>query len=93
LSILQKNIEYTFRCAKELKVVFFNCDWFDPISGTIVDNFGMVEFKHNSHLSGANIVLAHQVQQVYYLSYPHPSLKKWWVIYKVNPEMHTRQYD
>jgi hypothetical protein len=30
---------------------------------------------------------------VYYLCYPHPSLKKWWVVYKVNPEMHTRRYD
>jgi hypothetical protein len=30
---------------------------------------------------------------VYYVSYPHPSLKNWWVIYKVNPEMHTRRYD
>jgi hypothetical protein len=30
---------------------------------------------------------------VYYLSYPHPSLKNWWVVYKVNPEMHTRRYD
>jgi hypothetical protein len=38
-------------------------------------------------------LLAHQVQQVYYLSYPHPSLKIWWVVYKVNPEMHTRRYD
>jgi hypothetical protein len=30
---------------------------------------------------------------VYYLSYPHPSLKNWWVVYKVNPEMHTHWYD
>jgi hypothetical protein len=30
---------------------------------------------------------------VYYLSYPHPSLKIWWVVYKVNPEMHTHRYD
>jgi hypothetical protein len=30
---------------------------------------------------------------VYYLSYPHPSLKNWWVVYKVNPEMHTHRYD
>ena len=91
--ILQKIIEYTFGGAKELRVVFFDCEWFDPISGTRVDEFGMVEVKHNSRLSGINIVLAHQAQQVYYLSYPHPSLKNWWVVYKVNPEMHTRRYD
>jgi hypothetical protein len=30
---------------------------------------------------------------VYYLSYPHPSFKNWWVVYKVHPEMHTHQYD
>jgi hypothetical protein len=30
---------------------------------------------------------------VYYLNYPHPSLKNWWVLYKVNPEMHTHRYD
>jgi hypothetical protein len=30
---------------------------------------------------------------VYYLSYPHPSLKNWWVVYKVNPKMHTHRYD
>jgi hypothetical protein len=30
---------------------------------------------------------------VYYLSYPHPSFKNWWVIYKVRSEMHTHQYD
>jgi hypothetical protein len=30
---------------------------------------------------------------VYYLSYPHPRLKNWWAVYKVNPEMHTCRYD
>jgi hypothetical protein len=38
-------------------------------------------------------LLAHQAQQVYYLSYPHPSFKNWWVVYKVRPEMHTHRYD
>jgi hypothetical protein len=28
--VLHKIIEYTFGGAKELKVVFFQCDWFDP---------------------------------------------------------------
>jgi hypothetical protein len=93
--VLQNIIEYTFGGAKKLRVVFFECEWFDPVSGTRVDDFGMVEVKHNSRLSGRdnNIVLAHQAQQVYYLSYPHPSLKNWWVVYKVNPEVHPRRYD
>jgi hypothetical protein len=30
---------------------------------------------------------------VYYLSYPHPILKVWWVAYKVNPEVHPERYD
>jgi hypothetical protein len=41
--ILQKIIEYMFGGNKELKVVFFECDWFDPVNDTIVDDFGMVE--------------------------------------------------
>jgi hypothetical protein len=58
-----------------------------------VDDFGMVVVKHESHYTDINLLLAHQVQQVYYLSYPHVSLKNWWVVYKVNPEIHTRRYD
>jgi hypothetical protein len=73
--------------------VFFQCDWFDPIHGTRVDDFGMVEVKHESCYTGINLLLAHQAQQVYYLSYPHVSLKNWWMVYKVNPEIHTHRYD
>jgi hypothetical protein len=29
-----------------LRVVFFQCDWFDPINGTRVDDFSMVEVNH-----------------------------------------------
>jgi hypothetical protein len=73
--ILQNIVEYTFGGAKELKVMFFQCDWFDPINSTRVDEFGIVEVKYESHYLGSNILLAHQVQRVYYLSYPHPSFK------------------
>jgi hypothetical protein len=45
--------------------VFFYSDWFDLISGIRMDDFGMVEVKHNSRLLGTSIVLAHQAQQVY----------------------------
>jgi hypothetical protein len=55
--------------------MFFQCDWFDPVNDTKVDDFGMVEVKHESRYSGSNLLFAHQAQQVYYLSYPHPSLK------------------
>jgi hypothetical protein len=30
---------------------------------------------------------------MHYLSYHHPSFKNWWVVYRVLPKMHTRQYD
>ena len=55
----------------------------------------MVEVKHTSRYSanGNNVVLAHQVQQVYYLSYPHSKLKNWWVVFNVNPEVHPHRYD
>jgi hypothetical protein len=91
--ILQNIIEYTFSGAKELKVVFFQCDLFNPINDTRVDDFGMVEVKHESRYSESNLLLAHQAQHVYYLSYPPPSFKNWWAVYKVRPKMHTRQYD
>jgi hypothetical protein len=90
--VLQKIIEYTFCGNKLLKVVFFECDWFDPVNIIIVDDFGMVEVKHESCYSGNNLLFAHQAQQVYYLSYPHESMKHWWVVHKVNPKMDTR-YD
>jgi hypothetical protein len=79
--VLQKIIEYTFGGTKELNDVFFQCDWFDPIHGTRVDDFGMVEVKHESRYTGINLLLAHQTQQVYYLSYPHISLKNggWYI--------------
>jgi hypothetical protein len=91
--ILQKIIEYKFGGTKELKVVFFECDWFDLVNDTRVDNFGMVMVKHESRYSCNNLLFAHQVQQVYYLSYPRESMKHWWVVYKVNHEIDTRRYD
>ena len=73
--VLQNIVKYEFDGPKPLSVVFFECDWFHPHSGTRVDNFGMVEVKHGSKLQGQdNVVLAYQAEQVYYLPYPHPSL-------------------
>jgi hypothetical protein len=73
--IINKIIEFSFVENEELKVVFFNCDWFDSNNGTRQNQFGMVEVKHNERLRGyAKLVLAHQIEQVYYLSYPHQKL-------------------
>jgi hypothetical protein len=60
--VLQKIIEYTFGGTKELKVVFFHCDWFDLVNGTRVDDLGMLEVKHESRYSGNNLLFAHQAQ-------------------------------
>jgi hypothetical protein len=75
-----------------MKTVFFDCDWFDPYHGTRENNFGIVEVKHAHRLHGCDpFVLAHQVEQVYFMSYPCEKLCAWWVVYRVNPHerLHT----
>jgi hypothetical protein len=45
----------------------------------------MVEIKHNAKLSGNDdFILAHQIEQVYYLKYPCEKLVAWQIVYKVN---------
>jgi hypothetical protein len=49
----------------------------------------MVEVKHELKTSACSkFVFAHQVDQVYYISYPFETLKATWVVYKVN--LHER---
>ncbi|WVZ90630.1 hypothetical protein U9M48_036915 [Paspalum notatum var. saurae] len=64
--VLQNIVELVFSGPKELKVVFFECDWFDPCNGTRVDKYGMVEVKHSSRLPSHinSVVLANQAQQM-----------------------------
>jgi hypothetical protein len=72
--------------------VFLDCDWFDLNQGTRENKFGMVEVKHTHRLCGCDsFVLAHQVEQVYYMSYLCEKLSVWWVVYRVNPRewLHT----
>jgi hypothetical protein len=46
----------------------------------------MVEVKHANRLCGCDpFILAHQVEQVYYMLYPCEKLSPWWVVYRVNP--------
>jgi hypothetical protein len=44
-----------------------------------------IDMPHNP------FVLAHQVEQVYYMSYPCEKISAWWVVYRVNPRewLHT----
>jgi hypothetical protein len=84
--IINKILEFSFVENMELKVVFFDCDWFGNNNGTRQNQFDMVEVKHNEQLRGYDtFVLAHQVEQVYYLPYPCEKLSAWWVVHKVNP--------
>jgi hypothetical protein len=84
--IINKILEFSFVENMELKVVFFDCDWFGNNNGTRQNQFDMVEVKHNEQLRGYDtFVLEHQVEQVYYLPYPCEKLSAWWVVHKVNP--------
>ncbi|WVZ76615.1 hypothetical protein U9M48_024578 [Paspalum notatum var. saurae] len=84
--IIQNILEFKFIGDKELKLVFFVCDWFEPNRGVIENQYGMVEVKHNEKLKeNDNWVLAHQCDQVYYPPYPNQKLHAWWVVQKVNP--------
>jgi hypothetical protein len=70
--IINKILEFSFIGNKELKIVFFDYDWFDNNNETRQNQFGMVEVKHNEQLWGYDtFIFAHQVQQVYYLPYPY----------------------
>jgi hypothetical protein len=88
--IIQQILEFSFVGDKEIKVVFFVCNWFDSIHGILPNTYGMVEIKHNAKLWGNDdFILAHQVEQVYYLEYPCEKLAAWRVVYKVN---HREQF-
>jgi DeoR/GlpR family transcriptional regulator of sugar metabolism len=43
--IIKNIIEYNFVRNKNLKIVFFDCDWLDPNHGTRENEFGMVQVK------------------------------------------------
>jgi hypothetical protein len=90
--IIQQILEFNFVRDKELKVVFFVCNWFDSIHLIRHNKYDMVEIKHNVKLPcNDDFILAHQVEQVYYLKYPCQKLVAWRVVYKVNPHerLHT----
>jgi DeoR/GlpR family transcriptional regulator of sugar metabolism len=58
--IIKNIIDYNFTGNKNLKIVFFDCDWFDPNHGIQENEFGMVEVKHAYQLHSCDpFVLAH----------------------------------
>jgi hypothetical protein len=83
--VIKDILELTFGGDKDLRVVFFYCDWLDPTRGTREKKYGMVEIKHEERVRGHdNFVLGLQCQQVYHMMYPCLKLSAWWVVYKVN---------
>jgi hypothetical protein len=84
--VIKDILELTLGGDKDLRVVFFYCDWFDPTRGTRVNKYSMVEIKHKEQVCGHdNFVLWLQCHQVYYMMYPCPKYSAFWVVYKVNP--------
>jgi hypothetical protein len=45
--IINKVLEFSFTGNKELKLVFFDCDWFDNNNRTRQNQFSKVKVKHN----------------------------------------------
>jgi hypothetical protein len=84
--LIQQILEFSFMGDKELKVVFFVCNWFHSIHEIRHNKYVIVEIKHNAKLlSNNDFILVHQVKHVYYLKYPCQKMSAWWVVYKVNP--------
>jgi hypothetical protein len=52
--IIKNIIEYNFIRNKILKILFYDCDWFDPNHGTQENQFGLVEVKHVDQLPGCD---------------------------------------
>ena len=74
----------------KLELVLFYCLWFDPTPNGLrrTEDLGLVEVKNALRLSNFDpFVMASQVTQVYYLSYPckNRDLSPWWVVYQVSP--------
>jgi hypothetical protein len=94
--IIQNILEFNFAGNKTLKVVFFLCYWFDSNNGIRQTQYGITGVKHKERLRGHdNFILAHQCEQVYYMSYPNLKFKAWLVVHKVNPRecLHTPYTD
>jgi hypothetical protein len=77
-------IEITFAGNKPSALVFFECKWYAP--KYYRTTFGMTRVQSGKFLQGHNTyILAHQADQVYYLTHPRKKLCAWRVVYNVNP--------
>jgi hypothetical protein len=57
----------------------------------VLEKTNLVWLKSNTRIGRDPFVLAHQIEQVYYMLYPCEKLSAWWVVYGVNPreQLHT----
>ncbi|CAD6242072.1 unnamed protein product [Miscanthus lutarioriparius] len=88
--IIEDIIKIEWEGSMKLELVLFYCSWFDPTPNGLrcIEDLGLVEINHTLRLSNFNpFVMASQITQVYYLSYPckNRELSLWWVVYHVAP--------
>jgi len=88
--IIKDIIKIGWEGSMKLELVLFYCSWFDPTPNGLrrIEDLGLVEINHTLRLSNFDpFVMASQVTQVYYLSYPckNKELSPWWVVYHVAP--------
>jgi hypothetical protein len=88
--IIEDIIKIEWEGSLKLELVLFCCSWFDPTPNGLrrTEDLGLVEINHTLGLSNFDpFVMASQVTQVYYLSYPckNKELSPWWVVYHVAP--------
>ena len=71
--VIKDIIKIEWEGSMKLELVLFYCRWFDPTPNGLrrTEDLGLVEVKHSLRLSNFDpFVMASQVTQVYYLSYP-----------------------
>ena len=86
--VIEDIIKIEWEGSMKLELVLFYCRWFDPTPNGLrrTEDLGLVEVKNALRLSNFDpFVMASQVTQVYYLSYPckNRDLSPWWVVYSV----------
>lgn len=85
--IIQEIVEISYEGKNDLSLVLFRCRWFNPIEGVRrTPKLGLVEINHNKLYDRPDVfILPEQVELVFFLSYPHPSYKSWWIVHKCLP--------
>ncbi|KAK6794107.1 hypothetical protein RDI58_007560 [Solanum bulbocastanum] len=87
--VIQEIIEVRYSGWPKKKIVLFRCEWFDlSHRGTKMDHqHYIIEVKHTKKYKSYDpFIIAQNVKQVYYASYPLRRDKAdWWVVIKSKP--------